>query len=102
MPIGKDEWEEGRVKGTLESRILNFLREGKPNAYSADEIIQTFSMILEWEPSDNLRNKLWKVLISGVRISTVNDALKTLVQEGKVEKRIIKENISELEYYLAT
>lgn len=102
MPIGKDEWEEGRVKGTLESRILNFLREEKPNAYRADEITRTFSRIPEWEPSDNWGNKLLKVFIGIVGISAVNDALKTLVQEGKVEKRIIKENIGELEYYLAT
>lgn len=102
MPIDKQEWDEGRVKETLESRILTFLQKNKPKAYSKQEILQSFQRTPNWEPSDDLGDKIWKGIIAWGAVSSVENALENLIQEGKVEKRTIQQEITENEYYRAT
>ncbi len=94
MPLSKDEFERGikpLEKGSLEYRILNFLRKNK-SAYTLSEIIDAFDA----RDPENFAKTMFIVV-------GFQDALNNLVKSGTVISKTVKTDISgesEL-YYMA-
>jgi hypothetical protein len=88
MPIDNDEWDSGKVR-PLEDRIVSFLnkKEGMNVAFSLVSIM------------NGLGYDLTKETKSYELAAQVRKALDKLVEEKKIEKKIIKETIGEEAYY---
>jgi len=93
MPISNEEWNAGRTWETLEARILTFLkRNQKP--FNITEIISSLGYTIE------IRD-FWGFISSIANVWAVQNALETLVKEGTVEARIIRQPSGEQTYYKA-
>ena len=94
MPVDKDEWDAGRKWETLEAQILTFLQNNRGKGFKITEIYHG----LGYRTGADFLG-----LIGGVAMfSAIQDTLKTLVKEGSVKAKIVKETIGEDTYYLAT
>ncbi|MCJ7633522.1 hypothetical protein MUP77_14185 [Candidatus Bathyarchaeota archaeon] len=85
MPIGKDDWDNGRTPEMLESQILTFLEKNRPNAYKLSEIMSELGYRIQL---DSLGNILLGIGAGWL----VQEALKTLLNENRIEVKIIKAN----------
>lgn len=103
MPIDEDEWEEGRSAEAIEYKILDFLRKNKPKAYSFDELRGRFgkSKDLETVDREDFFQGLNQVMMDIADTIKINDALDQLIEEGKVERREIEQDIGTETYYRA-
>jgi len=94
MPIEKAEWEDGRRSDTLKGKIMIFLRENKGQAFTQVEIAKAVGHKID--VSD-----LWTLIGSIANSSIINSALEGLIEEGKVEVRIIDTPSGDQTYYMA-
>ncbi len=92
MPIGKDEWNAGRKWETIEARILAFLRNNPEEGFTAGDIYHRLGY--------RTKSGILGVLGGVAMISSIEEALKTLVKEGSVKAKIVKETIGEETYYM--
>jgi len=92
MPIGRDEWDKGRKADTPEARIENFLGKNRGNAFTLSEIAtNVFGMRTAQSMKDFLGNVLsyW----------TVEEAIKTLLHEGRIQAKSVKQRYGTNTYY---
>lgn len=94
MPVDKNEWNAGRKWETLEEQILFFLRNNRDKGFTSTDIFHSLGYKV------NLENIL-TFIGSVVSIYSVNEALKTLLKEGTVQAKIVKQQIGEETYYMA-
>ena len=88
MPISNEEWDSGRTADTLEGQILKFLK-GNMKPFSLEEIISG----LGYSSELNVKNI--------VATFAIQNAVDSLVKEGNVTARTIKQQIGEQVYYKA-
>ena len=90
MPIDNDEWDAGKVY-PVEDRIVSFLnkKDNVDRAFNLVSIIEGLGYLVTKEP------------ISYELAIRVRSALDKLVEEKKIEKKVIKETIGEEPYYKA-
>ncbi len=94
MPISDDEWNSGRKRDTYEQRVLDFLKN-KGNPCTVAEI--SIGIGYRYKKVDLIG------IIGALAITNnVQNALKSLIREGSVETRIIKQVFTEESYYKAT
>jgi len=94
MPIDKQEWDSGRKAETFEARILKLLRDNRGYAFTPSEIISRLGYKLSIK---NLSSFVGSVSLTYL----IEEALKTLVEEGSVLAKIIETDFGELTYYIA-
>ena len=92
MPIDRSEWEKGRTAERLESQIEAFLASNRGNAFTESEIVSGL-YTLKYESLPDI------IVAIAVSIA-VSKALETLVKEGRVREKSIKERIGENTYYM--
>lgn len=93
MPVHKDEWDAGRKWETLEARILTFLQNNPDKGFTANEIYDG----LGYRHGTDFFG-----FIGGLAtLGTIQNALETLVKEGSVRAKIVKQKIGEDTYYRA-
>jgi len=92
MPVGKDEWNAGRKWETLQVRILAFLKTNRDKGFTADEIHNGLGYKTE--------SGFWDILAKIANILSIQNALETLVKEGSVKAKTVKETIGEVTYYM--
>lgn len=97
MPVDKDEWDAGRKGETLEARILTYLRNNRDKGFTYREIFSGLGY-RGARPQDDF----WGFVYGVALISTIQHALETLVKQGSVKAKIVKEKIGEGTYYMAT
>ena len=88
MPISNEEWDSGRTSDTLEGQVLKFLKENM-KAVSFWEIVSGLGYGNELSVKNIIAN------------FAIQNALNSLVKEGNVTARTIKQPIGELIYYKA-
>ena len=88
MPINKDEWDSGKVR-PLEDRIMSFLNK-------EDGVNCAFSLV---SIMIGLGYEVTKETKSYELAAQVRKVLDKLVEEKRIEKKIIKETIGEEAYY---
>jgi len=93
MPIGKDEWDAGRKWETLEARILLFLRNNASKAFTANDIYRGLGY--------RYGSDFWGFIGGVAALWAIGKALETLVKEGSIQAKIIKQDIGEETYYMA-
>ena len=92
MPVSQDKWNSGRTWNTLQVRILTFLKDNRDNGFSDEEIYHG----LGYKTSKDF----WDILAKIANLLAINNALETLVKEGSIKAKIIKETIGEITYYM--
>jgi hypothetical protein len=90
MPIDNDEWDSGKVR-PLEDRIMSFLNK-------KDGVNCAFSLV---SIMNGLGYEVTKEEKSFELATQVRKTLDKLVEEKKIEKKIIKETIGQEPYYKA-
>ena len=97
MPIGQKEWDAGSILPELmESRILDFLQKNKGKAYTMTEIGEEVGVYMK----PPIGSSGWRILIdSFVTTTELSGFLGTLVKEGKIESKSIKERGTYVTYY---
>lgn len=93
LPIDKDEWDAGRKWETLETRILTFLQNNPDKGFTANEIYES----LGYRHGTDFLGFIGGLAMFG----TIQHALDTLVKEGSVRAKIVKQEIGEDTYYRA-
>jgi len=88
MPIDNDEWDSGKVR-PLEDRIMSFLNK-------KDGVNVAFSLV---SIMNGLGYEVTKDTKGYELAAQVRKALDKLVEEKKIEKKIIKETMGEEAYY---
>lgn len=97
MPVDKNEWDAGRKWETLEARILVYLRSNRGQGFTIGEIYSS----LGYRSIRPLDDPLGFILGAGM-VWVIQNALGTLVKEGSVKAKIVKQHIGEDTYYMAT
>ena len=92
MPVGKDEWNAGRKWETLQVWILAFLKTNRDKGFSANEIHNGLGY--------KTGSGFWDILAKIANILTIQNALETLVREGSVKAKTVKETVGEVTYYM--
>ena len=92
MPVGKDEWNAGRKWETLQVRILAFLKTNRDKGFDANEIYTGLGY--------KRGRSFWDILAEIANLLTIHNALETLVKEGSVKAKIVKETVGEVTYYM--
>ena len=92
MPVGKDKWNAGRTWGTLQLRILTFLKDNRDKGFSDEEIHHGLGYTTSKD--------FWDILAKISNLLAINNALETLVKEGSVKAKIVKETVGEITYYM--
>ena len=92
MPVGKDEWNAGRKWETLQARILAFLKTNRDKGFTADEIHNGLGY--KTGPS------FWEILAKIANMLLIQNALETLVKEGSIKAKIVKETVGDITYYM--
>jgi len=92
MPVGKDEWNAGRKWETLQVRILAFLKTNRDKGFDANEIYTGLGY--------KRGRSFWDILAEIANLLTIQNALETLVKEGSVKAKTVKETIGEVTYYM--
>ena len=101
MPIGSDEWKEGRTQDTTETRILNFLQSNKEKAFTEYEIIEEINPLIPWALTEDWKTISKKFLVNFFKAYPINQALERLMEEGKVEAKEIETSEGKKTYYKA-
>lgn len=94
MPIGKDEWEQGRGWDTMEGQIILFLRNNKASAYTLTEITNALGNV---PPSGGI----WTIVGGILSTMGFQFALENLQKEGKVRAKKVKTKSGDEVYYMA-
>ena len=94
MPVGRDEWDAGRKWETLEARILVFLKANRGQGFKIWEIYQGLGY--------RTQSGLGGIILGAANLWVIENALESLVKEGSVKAKIVKEAIGEDTYYMAT
>ena len=92
MPVGKDEWNAGRTWDTLQLRILTFLKDNRDKGFKDNEIYHGLGYTTSKD--------FWDILAKIANLLAINNALETLVKEGSVKAKIIKETVGDITYYM--
>jgi len=92
MPVGKDEWNAGREWETIQVRILAFLKTNRDKGFTADEIHNGLGY--------KTGSGFWDILAKIANMLTIQNALETLVKEGSIKAKIVKETVDEFTYYM--
>jgi len=92
MTVGKDKWNAGRTWETLQLRILNFLKDNRDTGFSDEEIYHGLGY--------KTTKDFWDILAKIANLLAINNALETLVKEGNIKAKIVKENVGEITYYM--
>ena len=92
MPIDEDKWNAGRKWETLQVRILAFLKTNRDKGFSDNEIYAGLGY--------KKGKSFWLILSEIANLLTINYALETLVKEGSVKAKIVKETVGEVTYYM--
>lgn len=97
MPIDPAQWNRGSVEEPLKERILRFLAEGKPQAFTEDEIRVGLGL-----PVPEYRNGDLSSIIGVVSAYfPTTMALVSLINDGKVESKRVKDPSGSHTYYRA-
>jgi len=88
MPIDNDEWDSGKVR-PLEDRIMSFLNK-------KDGVNCAFSLV---SIMNGLGYEVTKDTKGYELAAQVRKSLDKLVEEKKIEKKVIKETMGEEAYY---
>ena len=92
MPVGKDKWNAGRKWETMQVRILAFLKTNRDKGFSDDEIYRGLGY--------KKGKSFWFILAEIANLLIINNALETLVKDGSVKAKIVKETVGEITYYM--
>lgn len=100
MPIDRRTFEAGEERYSIENEIIHFLHERQEKAFNVREVT-TAVMHPDWSEA-NVEDPDLNALISCVLdLATVNSILDSLVDDGKVKRRIIDSDQGERSYYRA-
>jgi len=94
MPVSIDKWNAGRTWEPLQVRILTFLKDNQDKGFSDEEIYHG----LGYKTSKDF----WDILAKIANLLAINNALETLVKEGSIKAKIVKETVGEITYYMIT
>lgn len=92
MPIGRDEWKKGRAADTPEAMVETFLQKNRGSAFTKAEIARG---VFGLKAVDDLRDFIGNF----VSIWTVEDAIKTLLSEGRIEAKTVRQRVGTETYY---
>ena len=94
MPIDEEEWNEGKLPSRLKPEIISYLKDNKSSAYTDIEILEYIQ---------NFENESWGGFLNALgSLFPVQKAIKELVDEGKIESKMIEsEGSGSLRYYKA-
>jgi hypothetical protein len=100
VPLSESQWAEAEESRDVVTLLHGFLDARKPTAYSVEEILDEAESGVESGSSST-----WEV-VGAVVGAQADDtryelALESLVYEGKVEKRTVRENGVAVDYYRA-
>lgn len=92
MPINKDQWNSGRTADTNEARVENFLKANRGQAFTSSEIA---AGVFDLRRVHNIGE-----FVSNLgSLHLTNDALKTLLTEGRIRAREIQRRYGSETYY---
>lgn len=94
MPISEDEWNKGQLPSKLKPEIISYLEDNKSEAYTDMEILEYMK---------NFSDEPWGEFLKSLgSLRPIQEALKELVGEGKIEtKTVDREKSSPTQYYKA-
>jgi hypothetical protein len=92
MPINKDEWNSGRTADTSEARVENFLKANKGQAFTPSEIAASVFGLRQI-------NSIGEFISNFGSLYLANDALKTLLKDGRIQAREIRRQFGSETYY---
>ena len=94
MPISEDEWNKGQLTSKLKPEIISYLEDNKSEAYTDMEILEYMK---------NFNDEPWGGFLKSLgSLRPIQEALKELVDEGKIEtKTVNRENSSPAQYFKA-
>ena len=92
MPVSKDEWNAGRKWETLQLRILTFSKTNRDKGFKDNEIYHGLGYTTSKD--------FWDILTKIANLLAINNALETLVKEGSVKAKIVKEPVGDITYYM--
>ena len=93
MPISRDEWNKGRTEDTLESVVESFLRTNSGKAYAMSEIVDGLFTLKYQGLGD------W--LTAFASFYGVSRALESLLKEGRIKSRVVKQTYGAETFYMA-
>ena len=82
MSVGKDEWNTGIHRDSLQGQILAFLRKDPTRGFSNESVFDALGFKV------NTSNPM-NTILSGLNLWNVSNALESLVNNGLMEKREI-------------
>jgi hypothetical protein len=89
MPIDEDEQDDGDVLDTMATRVLDFLEDNQPIAYSNEEIAnQLISSSNDNTPSDVRKQMIDQISDATELLDTIGD-LESIEKDGKVYHKAI-------------
>lgn len=83
MPIGKEEFESGRLHGTVEEAIVSFLNERKEGAFTSQEIMGGVDFHTDFSTPE-------VATMSSFAIADFTALLYDLVRKGKVKMKVVR------------
>ena len=92
MPVGKDKWNAGRTWDTLQLRILTFLKANRDEGFSDEEIYHGLGY--------KTTSDFWEIMAKIANLLAIDNALETLVKEGSVKAKTVKETVGDITYYM--
>lgn len=100
MPVDSDTFERGEKRYSIENEIVHFLHDNRDEAYNVREITVEV-MDPGWSES-NVDDPDFEAYVGCVLdLATVSTTLDALVDDGRVERRIIDVGEGERSYYRA-
>lgn len=95
LPIDKEEWNRGRTWETVEGQVEVFLSKNGGRAFTQFEIAIGLGRISQG-------TDLGSFLGDFASLWVVGNALQNLIKEGKVKAKVVKKEIGEETYYMAS
>lgn len=89
MPINEDEQNDGDVLDTMATRVLNFLEDNQPIAYSDEEIADQFVSSSNSNDTNDMRKQMIDQISDATELLNTMGHLESIEKDGKVYHKAI-------------
>lgn len=100
MPVDADTFEQGVERYSIENEIVHFLQENREQAYNVHEITVEV-MEPGWSEANVDSDDIDDVVGCMLDLATVSSILDALVDDGRLNRRILDAGQGERSYYQA-
>lgn len=100
MPIDGETFESGDERHSIENEIIHFLYENREEAYNVREVAEEV-MDVGWSESNVGGADVEAVVGCALDLATVNSILDKLVDNGRLERRVVDAGQGRRSYYRA-